>query len=66
MRTRQLQKRHVLAEGDDPLLTPEQKARYRQAAELLRGWMQAEDGYDQEVWPLIEAELKDHRMRMAV
>lgn len=58
--------RSIPAEGEDPLLTPEQRERYRQAAELLCDWMQAEDGYDQEVWPLIEAELKDHRMRMAV
>lgn len=66
MRTKQLQKRHVVAEGDDPLLTPGQKARYQEAGDLLRGWMQAEDGYDEEVWPLIEEELKDQRMRMAV
>ncbi len=58
--------RPVVAAEDDPLLTPEQKALYREAAELIREWMQADDGYDEEVWPLIEEELQDRRLRMVV
>lgn len=65
MRKRHPQRKPVVAEGD-PLLTPEQKARNREAAELLREWMQAEHSYDDEVWPLIEEELQDQRLRMVV
>jgi hypothetical protein len=37
----------------DPLLTPEQQARQRQAAALVRAWTQEEDDG---LWPLIEEE----------
>jgi hypothetical protein len=37
----------------DPLLTPEQRARQRQAAALVREWVkEADDG----LWPLVEEE----------
>ena len=42
----------------DPLLTPEQRDRQRQAGALVSAWMQEEDGYDAEVWPLLEQELR--------
>lgn len=42
----------------DPLPTPEQRERQRQAGALVRAWMQEEDGYDAEVWPLLEQELR--------
>jgi hypothetical protein len=32
--------------------------RYEEAAALLRLWMDAEDGYDAEIWPLVEEELQ--------
>lgn len=40
------------------LLTPEQRERQRQAGVLVSAWMQEEDGYDAEVWPLLEQELR--------
>jgi hypothetical protein len=40
----------------DPLLTPEVRERQRQAAALVREWAQEKDGYDEEIWPLIEEE----------
>jgi hypothetical protein len=40
----------------DPLLTPEQRERQRLAAALVREWSKEEDGYDEEIWPLIEEE----------
>lgn len=43
--------------------TPEQRERYQEAAHLLREWMASEDSYDEEVWPLVEEELKHGRMR---
>ena len=43
----------------DPLLpTPEQRERQRQAGALVRAWIQEEDGYDAEIWPLLEQELR--------
>lgn len=41
----------------------EESARYKKASDLLAGWMKAEDSYDEEVWPLVEEELKNSRMR---
>ena len=32
------------------------------AIELLRQWSAEDDGYDDEIWPLLEEELKDHRV----
>ena len=32
------------------------------AVELLRRWSKEDDGYDDEVWPLLEEELKEHRV----
>ena len=40
-----------------PLPTPEQRERQRQAGVLVSTWMQEDDGYDAEVWPLLEHEL---------
>jgi hypothetical protein len=37
----------------DPLLTPEQRARQRQAAALVRAWTKEEDDG---LWPLVEEE----------
>ncbi len=36
--------------------------RTHRAIELLRQWSEADDGYDDEVWPLLEKELKEHRV----
>ena len=44
--------------------SPEQQERYRKAAVSLREWMEAGDGYDDEIWPLIEEELKDPGIRV--
>lgn len=32
------------------------------ASELLRKWSAEDDGYDDEIWPLVEEELEDHRV----
>lgn len=32
------------------------------AIELLRRWAEEDDGYDDEVWPLLEKELEEHRV----
>lgn len=37
--------------------------RNRQAAALLRQWMAQDDGYDDEIWPFVEEEMKNIRMR---
>jgi hypothetical protein len=42
----------------DPLLTPEQQEKQRLAGLLVREWSQEEDGYDEEIWPLLQEELK--------
>jgi len=39
------------------------RERYRAAAALLREWRAEDDGYDDEIWPLLAEELKDARMR---
>ena len=36
--------------------------RARRAVELLRQWSAEEDGYDDEIWPLLKEELEDHRL----
>ena len=41
----------------------EERERYQRASDLLAGWMKADDHYDEEVWPLVEEELKNSRMR---
>ncbi|MFY9825401.1 MAG: hypothetical protein WAM82_28760 [Thermoanaerobaculia bacterium] len=54
-------KRKPQDEGEDrepDPFTPEQRERQRQAGALVRAWMQEEDGYDAEVWPLLEQELR--------
>jgi hypothetical protein len=40
-----------------------ERERYKKASDLLAGWMEADDPYDEEVWPLVEEELKNSRMR---
>jgi hypothetical protein len=47
-----------------PLLPQELQERSRQAAELLRKWMSADDGYDEQIWPLVEEELTSSRTRI--
>ena len=37
--------------------------RNRKTAALLRKWMADESGYDEEVWPALEQELKDSAVR---
>jgi hypothetical protein len=37
--------------------------RNRKAAALLRKWMADESGYDEEIWPALEQELKDSAVR---
>jgi len=37
--------------------------RYRRAAALIERWLADESGYDEEIWPLLEEELKGGRMR---
>jgi len=37
--------------------------RYRRAAVLIESWLADESGYDEEIWPLLEEELKGGRMR---
>ena len=47
---------------DEPL-SPEERERNRETAALLRSWMESDGQYEEEVWPLIEEELKNSRMR---
>jgi hypothetical protein len=42
----------------DPLLTPEVLERQRHAGDLVRAWMKEQDGYDEEIWPLLEQALR--------
>ncbi|HKH49273.1 MAG TPA: hypothetical protein VKM72_31790 [Thermoanaerobaculia bacterium] len=42
----------------DPLLTPEVRERQLRAGDLVREWMKEDDGYDEEIWPLLEQELR--------
>jgi len=35
--------------------------RYRRAADLIGKWMNEEDGYDDEIWPLVREELAHGR-----
>jgi hypothetical protein len=51
-------------EAAGPLLSPELQERSRQAAELLCEWMATKDGYDEEIWPLLEEELASSRTRI--
>jgi hypothetical protein len=51
-------------EAATPPLSPELQARSRRAAELLHEWMAVRDGYDEEIWPLLEEELADSRTRI--
>jgi hypothetical protein len=47
-----------------PLLPPDVQERSRRAAELLREWRSAGDGYDEQIWPLLEEELAGSRTRI--
>ncbi|MEM7357458.1 MAG: hypothetical protein AAF657_41980 [Acidobacteriota bacterium] len=38
------------------------RERNLRAAELLRQWSAEDDGYDDEIYPLLEEELKDHSL----
>lgn len=40
------------------------RQRQRKAAELIRSWMAEDDGYDERVWPILDAELKKDRFRL--
>jgi hypothetical protein len=51
-------------EAAGPPLSPELQERSRRAAELLREWMAVKDGYDEEIWPLLEEELASGRTRI--
>lgn len=48
-----------LPEKDGPAesRTQDEEVRYQKAAALLHEWMREDDGYDREVWPLVEEEL---------
>ena len=37
-------------------LIEDRRDRYRQAAALLRQWREDASGYDEKIWPLLEAE----------
>ena len=37
--------------------------RYEKAAEMIRQWMATDDGYDERVWPILEAELRQDPIR---
>ena len=37
-------------------LLADRRDRYRQAAALLRQWREDDSGYDEKIWPLLEAE----------
>jgi hypothetical protein len=37
-------------------LIEDRRDRYRQAAALLRQWREDDSGYDEKIWPLLEAE----------
>lgn len=43
--------------------SPEERERYKKASDLLADWLKADDQHDEEVWPLVEEELKNSRMR---
>lgn len=38
--------------------------RNRRLMETIRKWMAEDDGYDERVWPLLDAELKKDRIRL--
>lgn len=44
----------------------EQQERYREAATLLRQWMQEKDEFEEEIWPVLEEELRNRRLRFRV
>ncbi len=37
--------------------------RYEKAAEMIRQWIDTDDGYDERVWPILDAELKRDPIR---
>jgi len=40
------------------------RERYERLAKLLQTWKGDESGYDDEVWPLVEEELQELRIRL--
>ena len=55
---------HAKLDRHDPEpLTREERERYRAAASLLREWIREDDGYDDEIWPAIEEELRRGGLR---
>ena len=44
----------------------EQQERYREAAALLRQWMQERDEFEEEIWPVLDEELRNRRLRFRV
>ncbi len=40
-----------------------QPQRYRKAVALVEDWLNDESGHDERIWPLLEEELQDNRMR---
>lgn len=55
-RESQPSRREIVPEPD-PLLTPERREKQRLAAALVREWSKEKDGYDEEIWPLLQKEL---------
>jgi len=45
-----------IAEKAHADLIEDRRDRYRQAAALLRQWREDDSGYDEKIWPLLEAE----------
>lgn len=56
-------KETAVPQADDEL-SGERLERNRRAAALLREWMAEDEGYDREIWPLLEEELRDLRMQV--
>ena len=55
------------SESEDVSGVPaEQQQRYQEAASLLRQWMQERDEFEEEIWPILEEELRNRRLRLNV
>ena len=50
----------------EPSPSTEQQERYREAAALLRQWMQEKDDFEEEIWPILEEQLRNRRLRLWV
>ncbi len=50
----------VFSENEAQLHQPQ---RYRKAVALVENWLNDESGHDERLWPLLEEELQDNRMR---